>query len=255
MTNTQYFIQAAGVKSLAEAQMLARCGVTHVGLPLRLPVHAPDVSEDQARDIVRGLAAQPGRPDRDRAQTVLITYLADADETLALCRFLGVDGVQLHGPMPLPEVRRLRQAAPGLLVIKSLVVGLTRKTGDEASLLAEARAHAPHVDAFLTDTFDPASGASGATGKAHDWAVSRRLALALSLESGRPLILAGGLSADNVAQAIALVRPAGVDAHTGLENARGDKDEGLVRRFVAQARGALAALAPGPGLAKACDSA
>lgn len=251
MTNTQYFIQAAGVKSLAEARLLAACGVTHVGLPLRLSVHTPDVSEDQARDIVRGLAKA--------AQTVLITYLAQAQETLELCRFLGVDGVQLHGAMPLAEVRGLRQAAPGLFIIKSLVVGATHaagdETGNEAALYADAQAHAPFVDAFLTDTFDPESGASGATGKAHDWAISRRLARALALELARPLILAGGLTADNVAQAVALVRPAGVDAHTGLENAAGDKDEGLVRRFVAEARAALALARPWPGLAKARDSA
>lgn len=237
----QPVIQVAGARSLTEARMLAACGVTHVGLPLRLPVHAPDVSEDEARNIVRGLAAL--------AHTVLITYLTDARETLELCRFLGVGGVQLHGAMPVSEVRRLREAAPKLFVIKSLVV----KTANEADLMAEAEAHAPLVDAFLTDTFDPASGASGATGKAHDWSVSRRLALALALELGRPLILAGGLNADNVAQAIALVRPAGVDAHTGLENEHGDKDEGLVRRFVAVAKTALAAAAAGPGLAKARD--
>ena len=252
MTNTQYIIQAAGVKSLAEARMLAACGATHLGLPLRLPVHTPDTSEDEARNIVRGLAARPGR---ETVRTVLITYLEDAGETLELCRFLGVDGVQLHGRMPLAEVRRLREAAPGLFVIKSLVVGLTGGTGGETALLAEAEAHAPCVDAFLTDTFDPVSGASGATGKAHDWAISRRLAQALSLELGRPLILAGGLNPDNVARAVALVRPAGVDAHTGLENAAGDKDEALVRRFVAQARAALAAATPWPGLAKARDSA
>ena len=222
--------------------MLAACGVTHVGLPLRLPVHAPDVSEDQARDIVRGLGKA--------AETVLITYLIDAAETLKFCRYLGVGGVQLHGAMPLAEVRRLRQAAPDLLIIKSLVIGLAQG-GAEADLKAQAQAHSPFVDAFLTDTFDPGSGASGATGKTHDWDISRRLALALE----KPLILAGGLNADNVARAIAHVRPAGVDAHTGLENAAGDKDEALVRRFVAQARAALAALAQGPGLAKACDSA
>jgi phosphoribosylanthranilate isomerase len=244
LTNTQFMIQAAGVKNLREALLLAACGVTHVGLPLRLAVHTPDVREDEARDIVRGLAAHAGGRS---AQTVLITYLADAREALELCRFLGVYGLQLHGHMPLSEVRCLREAAPGLYIIKSLVVG----TDDEASLLAEGQAHSPYVDAFLTDTFDPASGASGATGKAHDWAVSRRLAQALE----KPLILAGGLNADNVAQAIALVQPAGVDAHTGLENAAGDKDEVLVRRFVAQARAALAALAPGPGLAKARNSA
>jgi len=247
LSNTHYIIQAAGVKSLDEAQMLAACGVTHVGLPLRLPVHAPDVSEDQARDIVRGLG--------HAAKTVLITYLMDAAETLELCRFLGVDGVQLHGAMPLAEVRRLRQAAPELFLIKSLVIGLGHG-GGEADLTAEAQAHAPFVDAFLTDTFDPGSGASGATGKTHDWAVSRRLAQVLE----KPLILAGGLNPGNVARAIAQVRPAGVDAHTGLENAAGDKDEGLVRRFVAEAHAALALTAAaaadlGPGLAKACDSA
>lgn len=223
--------------------MLAACGVTHVGLPLRLPVHTPDVSEDQARDIVRGLAGA--------AKTVLITYLQDAAETLKLCRYLGVDGVQLHGAMPVAEVRRLREAAPALFVIKSLVVGLTGREEGEAGLLAEAQAHTPFVDAFLTDTFDPVSGASGATGKAHDWAISRRLAQTLE----KPLILAGGLNADNVARAIAAVRPAGVDAHTGLENAFGDKDEVLVRRFVAEAARALAAFPPRPGLAKALDSA
>lgn len=247
MTNTQYFIQAAGVKSLAEAQMLARCGVTHVGLPLRLPVHTQDVSEDEARGIVRGL----GRA----AQTVLITYVEDASEALALCRFLGVDGVQLHGPMPLSEVQRLREAAPALFVIKSLVVGLVDGAGDEESLLAQAQAHAPLVDAFLTDTFDPLSGASGATGKAHDWAVSRRLAQALAQQWARPLILAGGLTPDNVARAIEAVRPAGVDAHTGLEDSAGNKDESLVRRFVAEARSALAAQTPWAGLAKVRDKA
>lgn len=229
-------IQAAGVKNLAEAQMLAACGVTHVGLPLRLPVHTPDVSEDQARDIVRGLGAA--------AKTVLITYLMDAAETLKFCRFLGVDGVQLHGAMPLAEVRRLRQAAPALFIIKSLVVGAGGLAGGVEALLAEAQAHAPFVDAFLTDTFDPVSGASGATGKAHDWAVSRRLAQSLAAEWARPLILAGGLNPDNVARAIAAVRPAGVDAHTGLEDAAGNKDEALVRRFVDEASRALAALTP-----------
>lgn len=156
--------------------MLAACGVTHVGLPLRLDFHAPDLSEDQARGIVAGLAGL--------CETVCITYQADAAGTLALCRFLGVSGVQLHGRMPLAELRALRAAAPRLFVIKSLVIG----RGGEAALLENARAAAPFVDAFLTDTFDPATGASGATGKAHDWAISRRLAETLP----KPLILAGG---------------------------------------------------------------
>lgn len=237
MLNLYEMIQVAGVCSEAEALLLADCGVTHVGLPLRLAVHQPDVGDEEARAIVAALAG--------RAQAVLITYLEDAAETLALCRHLGVSGLQLHGNMPLSQVAALRAAAPELLLIKSLVIG----AAPEAEILASAQAHAPYVDAFLTDTFDPTTGATGATGKAHDWAVSERLARALP----RPLILAGGLNADNVAEAIAAVRPAGVDAHTGLEDAQGRKDETLVRRFVAEARRAFDFLHRA-GLAKACES-
>lgn len=238
MSNMQNMVQAAGAASVEEALMLAASGVTHVGLPLRLAVHRPDVTDEEARAIAAAL--------KGRAESVLITYLEDAAETLALCRFLGVDGLQLHGAMPLAQVRALRQAAPELFIIKSLVIG----AAPEQAILASAREHAPFVDAYLTDTFDPASGATGATGKAHDWAVSERLARALP----RPLILAGGLNPENVAQAIAAVHPAGVDAHTGLEDTLGRKDEELVRRFVARARAAFAAGNP-PGLAKDCDSA
>ena len=221
-------IQVAGVRSLAEARMLARAGATHVGIPLRLDVHAPDVSEEQAAAIVRGLAGA--------AETVCITYAADPEELAGLADVLGVTGLQLHGPVGLEAVARLRGLRPGLLLIKSLVLA----PGREQGLLRDVERFAPLVDAFLTDTFDPATGASGATGKVHDWAVSRRLALA----SPRPLILAGGLTPGNVAEAVRAVRPAGVDAHTGLEDAAGNKDEALVRAFVREARAALAACGP-----------
>jgi len=181
MPKLQQIVQVAGARSAGEALMLARAGATHVGLPLRLPVHKPDVTEAEARGIVAALAAQD--PREGRAQAVCITYLTDAAEALDLCRYLGVGGLQLHGDMPLEAVRRLRAAAPGLFLIKSLLLG----TADEAGLLRLAQAHAPFVDAFLTDTFDPATGAAGATGRTHDWAVSARLARALP----RPLIFGG----------------------------------------------------------------
>ncbi len=108
--------------------------------------------------------------------------------------------------------------------------------GHDAGLLPLARAFAPSVDAFITDSFDPASGACGATGRVHDWAVSRMLAQS----AGRPLILAGGLGPDNLAAAVAAVRPFGVDAHTGLEAPDGSKDPALCRRFASLARTLLA---------------
>ena len=91
---------------------------------------------------------------------------------------------------------------------------------------------APLVDGFITDTYSPETGASGATGRTHDWAVSRRLVQL----SPKPVILAGGLTPANVRQAIAAVRPAGVDVHTGVEDASGRKDRDKVLAFVAEAK-------------------
>jgi phosphoribosylanthranilate isomerase len=164
-------------------------------------------------------------------RAVLITYLADARSIRELAAFLGVAAVQVHGDIDPAELARLRADAPDLALMKSLVV----RPGGGAGLDEACARFAPFVDAFLTDTFDPATGATGATGKAHDWSVSARLAAV----SPRPLILAGGLRATNVAAAIERVRPAGVDAHTGVEGADGRKRRDLVAAFVDGARSAF----------------
>ena len=220
------FIQIAGVRGAKEALMLAREGVTHVGFPLRLPVHAEDTTESEAADMISLLPP--------KTTPVLITYLSDAQEIRRFAAALRVRAVQLHGDVPAGQCARLREIAPELTVIKSLVV----REGNAAALLREAEALAPWVDLFITDTFDSATGASGATGRTHDWAVSRMLVE----RAGRPLILAGGLHPGNVAEAVRAVRPAGVDAHTGVEDARGDKDPAKVREFVRIARRELARL-------------
>ncbi len=213
-------VQIAGVRDEAEARLLAECGVDWIGFPLRLPVHAPDVSEAEAARIIRVISPP--------ARAVVITYLDDAEEIAELAGELGARIVQLHGDPSVGTLERLRELAPDLAVVKSLVVG--RKPA--RVLEADLHAFSPLVHAFITDTYDAASGASGATGKTHDWDVSRRLVQI----SPRPVILAGGLTPENVGDAIRRVRPAGVDSHTGVEDASGRKSREKVARFVAEAR-------------------
>jgi phosphoribosylanthranilate isomerase len=189
-------------------------------------VHEPDLTEADAARIIRRIVPP--------VQAVLITYLDDAGQIAELAAALGVHTVQLHGEVGLGTLARLKSLDPSLLVVKSLVVG--RKP--VGALESAARLLAPLVDAFITDTFDPATGASGATGKTHDWAISRRLVEV----SSRPVILAGGLTPENVGEAIRRVRPAGVDSHSGVEDASGRKDRDRVCRFVAEAREQLASL-------------
>lgn len=219
----QPFIQVAGVIDQTEAELLLSCNVPFLGFPLRLPVHAEDLTESAAAEIIRGLPKH--------AHGILISYQNKADEIIAFCDQLGTRYVQLHGDIECAELMKLKRARPDFYVIKSLVIG-EHSTDVLKSMIAEL---ADWVDAFITDTYDPKTGASGATGKTHDWSISREL-VALS---PKPVILAGGLNADNVRAAIESVRPAGVDTHTGVESPDGRKDPALVQRFMDEARAAF----------------
>ncbi len=212
-------IQVAGVKDMQEVNLLADSGVTHVGLPIGPGVREEDLSPEEARDVFINL---PGG-----LSGVVITYLAGGGEIYELCSYMHAEWVQLHGDISLAETARLRRLNPELHIMKSLVVGKY----DPAELKAQAEAFALYCDLFITDTFDPLTGGCGATGKNHDWEISRSLIRSLN----RPVVLAGGLNAENVGAAIQKVRPAGVDAHTGLEDTRGRKDRKKVRDFVLNA--------------------
>jgi phosphoribosylanthranilate isomerase len=219
----QGIVQIAGVADRAEAMMLVEAGVHQIGFPLGLPVHREDISAGEAAKIIR-LLEPP-------ASAVLITYLNRAEEILEISKKIGVRKVQLHGRISLAEIVRLKSIAPDLTVIKSLIVG----SDNLAELEASVAGFSFHCDAFIIDTYDPATGACGATGKVHDWDISRRLRDI----SPKPVMLAGGLNPDNVCKAIAHVRPAGVDAHTGVEGSDGRKDAVLVRAFVREALAAF----------------
>ncbi len=220
-------IQVAGVIDQTEANMLLQAGVDWLGFPLRLPVHTEDLSEAAAAEIIRGIPAP--------AAGVLITYLDRAAEVSHFSNELSAGIVQLHGEIPVAEVQQLKEMAANLFVIKSLVV-----RGDNLAELAKmTQTYASFVDAFITDTHDPSTGADGATGKTHDWRISRELVTV----SPKPVILAGGLNPGNVQAAIEEVRPAGVDVHTGVEDDNGRKCPKKVAAFAAAAQKGFAAIA------------
>lgn len=213
----QPLIQIAGVIDWLEAEMLLSAGCTCLGFPLRLPVNQADLSEEEARDIICRLPST--------VLPVLICYEKKAAEIARFADFLGVPAVQLHGGIELAELAALRRYRPNLAVIKSLIV---RAEAEFQEFVVRMRTQAPYIDAFILDSYNSVTGATGATGLVHDWSVSR----ALVRQCPKPVILAGGLTPANVEQAIKTVRPAGVDAHTGVEAQDGRKDLTLVRDFL-----------------------
>ncbi len=110
----------------------------------------------------------------------------------------------------------------------------------DAGAIALAERLAPAVDALLTDTAHPTTGVVGASGHTHDWSLSARVVAAVPV----PVILAGGLGPENVAEAIRRTRPAGVDSETrtSRDDDRRRKDPDRVRRFLEAAHAAALGL-------------
>lgn len=225
----KFIIQVAGVKDRAEAGMLIDCGVNYIGFPLKLSYHQEDISQEEAADIISEFPPS--------TKAVLITYLNEADEIITLSRKLRMSIIQLHSDISVKEVKKIKKIDPALTISKSLIVG----ESSQANLIRKMRDYSKWVDVFILDTYDQVTGAKGATGKTHDWNISRRVVE----ESEKPVILAGGLNPANVYQAIITVKPAGVDVHTGVEAADGRKDKELVRQFISEARKAFKTIQSG----------
>jgi phosphoribosylanthranilate isomerase len=215
-------IQVAGVSSLEEALFCADAGVDSLGLTLELPTGVHDnLTNEKAREIIAHVP--------DHLITVVITYLTSATEASRLVKRVRANAVQFHGGISEPELRVFRSWNPGVRTIAPVTV-----RGPEARNIAE-RFKPPLWDAIILDSYDPLTRATGATGLTHDWRISAEIAR----RSHIPVILAGGLSPENVADAIRTVRPDGVDAHTGLEDPDGTRNMEKIGRFAAAARDAF----------------
>jgi phosphoribosylanthranilate isomerase len=211
-------VQIAGISTLEDALAAEQAGADALGFTVRLPGGAHDgLTEATARGIIAALPPF--------VTSVAITYVDAPRAAVELCRYLGVTALQLHGPFPTQELPLIRAALPHLKLIRAVHV-----TGPEA--LAQARALERRVDALILDTYDPATGRHGATGRTHDWSISRQIVA----QTRTPVILAGGLTPDNVAEAIRTVQPWAVDVHTGVEHPDGTRDLAALRAFVERAK-------------------
>lgn len=145
---------------------------------------------------------------------------------------IGLDAVQLHGDQPPSYLLDIERRFPVLRVYRVGSSGFIKIKAD--LVLCNKFGRSP--DAVLLDAL--AAGEYGGTGQKLDWSTLADRAELLSFDLPRPipLILAGGLTPENVAEAIRLVKPQGVDVASGVESSPGRKDAEKVKAFVAEAR-------------------
>jgi phosphoribosylanthranilate isomerase len=211
------WIKICGNTSLEDALLAAEAGADAVGF-----VFAPSprrVTVEQVAAIVPHLPAA--------IEKIGVFVDAGLEEMVAAVQGCGLTGVQLHFAAP-PELPAQLRARLGPEVRILRVVHFGAEAAEEAAGLASDT----NVDAVLVDSRTAA--AAGGTGVAFDWERAR----ASLFKSGeeRKLVAAGGLTPENVAEAIGTLRPWGVDAVTGVEAAPGRKDPAKVLEFVTWAR-------------------
>jgi phosphoribosylanthranilate isomerase len=209
-------IKICCIQSEGEARLAIAHGADALGLVGTMP-SGPGPIDDE---LIARVAAEVPPP----VATFLLTSETEADAIIAHARRCRTNTLQLVDRVADQVYPRLRQALPGVKLVQVIHVA-----GDEA--VAEAIAAAEHADALLLDSGEPHAAIKvlGGTGRVHDWAVSRRIVAAVPC----PVFLAGGLRSDNVAAAIATVRPFGIDVCTGVRRGDYSLDPEKLEAFVA----------------------
>lgn len=211
------WVKICGNTSLADAQLSVDAGADAVGF-----VFAPSPRQVTLEQVEAITPHLPGTLEK-------IGVFVDAGfgEIAAVVEQCGLTGVQLHSDEAGDLAARLRGRLGSALRILRVI-----HFGENAAQQMAAAAGDISIDALLIDS--RTAHAVGGTGVTYDWQAAR--ATIFSPERGLKLIAAGGLKPENVAQAVATLRPWGVDVSTGVEASPGRKDPAKVRAFVANAQ-------------------
>ena len=214
-------VQIYEVQTPEEAVALVQRGVDHIGVLVGDGMFARELSIAQTNAIFAVVPADKKR--------VALSLSADPEEVARVARETRPDIIQVQAAIDdfsVAMTRLLKRRFPEIPIMRAIPVI------DETSIEV-ARSYRDVADFLLLDSWDPGTRQFGALGRTHDWSLGRRIVE----DVGIPAILAGGLGPENVADAIAAVRPAGVDSKTKTDRADGTaKDLARVQAFVAAAK-------------------
>ena len=222
-------IQIYSIQTVEEALQCVQAGAEAIGVAVATGADLPaEVSEATCAEIFAALEG--------RAQRVLLVVTQTEEETVEYVRRLQPDILQLCGnrlPATPELAAQCRAVRPGLRVLQAVGV-------DGPGAIDRAKYFAGFCDMLILDSIAPGIAGIGAAGRTHDWSIDAEIVRSVPC----PVVLAGGLDAENVKAAIKAVRPWGVDSFTRTSDRLPDggsrKNIEKVRAFVQAAREAFA---------------
>ena len=213
----QPVIKICGIKTSEMLEVVIDAGADVVGF-----VHFPKSPRHLSIDDIGMLISEA----RGRVETAVMTVDPD-NSIIAEIAMFDPEWLQLHGTESVSRVEDIR-AEGGIPVIKALPIG----AAEDVEVVAE---YENIADRILLDAKPPMKATRpGGLGKKFDWDLVK------ALDPSIPFMLSGGLTPDNVADAINTLQPFGLDVSSGVESAPGTKDAEKIRAFIANARMAAA---------------
>ncbi|MEM2319334.1 MAG: phosphoribosylanthranilate isomerase [Candidatus Bathyarchaeia archaeon] len=211
-------VKICGITNEKDLEMVCGLGADAVGFVVGVPNSPRNLPLEKAKGLFRRVPIF--------VKSVLVTVPQSLEDLLKLYENLKPDIIQIHGEF-IHETAALKEKIPDALLVRGVRVKsewVVQEAVEAANFF-----DAVHVDSWMV-------GKYGGTGLTHNWNVSRRIREAIH---PKPLILAGGLNAENVKEAIETVKPYAVDVSTGVEAKPGVKDPVKVEAFIKNAKQAL----------------
>ncbi|MFH1174586.1 MAG: phosphoribosylanthranilate isomerase [archaeon] len=215
-------IKICGISNGIDAMQAIACGATAIGfvmggkvLPVEVEPHAQTV-----REIIKTFPKN--------VDSYVVTHLTEIEDILALTEYVNATGIQVSEDIGVEKLRQLRSRTKKK-IIKTVVV-------DGKKSIASLQGYEPFCDFILLDT--RFQGYVGGTGITNNWDLCKKL---IDL-SKRPVFIAGGLTPENVAEAMRKTQPHGVDVSTGVSTysaaylKKDRKDEQKMRAFIGAAK-------------------
>ena len=193
-------VKICGIKQPEQGKAIAIAGATALGF-ICVPNTPRYVTKQQIRAVVEQLPKQ--------IDQIGVFANSSVEEICQIVEFAGLTGVQLHGDESPEFCHQMRSMLPEIEIIKALRI-------KNSQALEQVEIYFSSVDTLLLDAYNPQM--LGGTGATLDWKSLQQF------QPGCPWLLAGGLTPDNVLDALKQVNPNGIDLSSGVERAPGDKD-------------------------------
>ena len=223
------WIKICGTTNLDDALAATEAGANALGF-----VFAPSPRRISPRDAARITAALPAKVEK-----LGVFVNQSVDLVLDTVEKAGLTGVQLHGEEDVRYARQLQQKKGQLRIIRAISL---RDVGDGKGKGLAVAMQEEAARIFSALLLDSGSGSRrGGTGSTFDWQEAAPMARLFAKKF--PLIIAGGLNAENVAKALRIFQPWGVDVVSGVERAPGEKNPAKLRAFIAAVRAAEVSVA------------